>query len=397
MIKYKVLWFDDQYNELESIKDDAILNQIHLNGFSNADEGLKELETNYENYDAVLLDGLFYENKDQKGTDIDDSAFGKVALKLSLLKKEGSYLPWFIFSGQTKFLKGDSPFIKLFVKENAAKGKVFDKNSDKDFNELCKAIKSAVDEKPQNKIRYAHPQVFNIFSNNFLDNDTEKTLIELLQKLENNNLNEHPKTEFTRLRKIIEKLVDKANQKNLIPDEVGTDNLTKAVKFLCNKSKDFKLHHDYFHPTINFLFPTLVTVLQDGSHSKEKLWYRVEEFALQQNNGYFFKVCIYQLFDLIISFNQLFEKQKENKLTLPLWEKLENDNLKADEWIKGSIIRIADNGWGTFQPDNSSITISVPPKMVQEHNLSENDLIKIITEPSDDKTRTHVKAISKEN
>mgnify|MGYP007006706812 CR=1 FL=1 len=71
--------------------------------------------------------------------------------------------------------------------------------------------------------------------------------------------------------------------------------------------------------------------------------------------------------------------------------------MKEGDWISGSIKRIADNGWGTFQPDNSSITISVPPKMVQEHNLSENDLIKIITEPSDNKTRTHVKAISKEN
>lgn len=327
MIKYKVLWFDDQYNELESIKDDAILNQIHLNGFSNADEGLKELETNYENYDAVLLDGLFYENKDQKGTDIDDSAFGKVALKLSLLKKEGSYLPWFIFSGQTKFLKGDSPFIKLFVKENAAKGKVFDKNSDKDFNELCKAIKSAVDEKPQNKIRYAHPQVFNIFSNNFLDNDTEKTLIELLQKLNNNNLNEHPKIEFTKLRKIIEKLVDKALQKNLIPSEVGAGNLTEAVGFLCNKSNGYNLTQEYFHPTINFMFPSLLAILQDGSHSKEELRYRVEEFALQQNNGYLFKVCIYQLFDVIIAFNHLFQNHKENNLPETLWEKSKIENL----------------------------------------------------------------------
>jgi hypothetical protein len=66
------------------------------------------------------------------------------------------------------------------------------------------------------------------------------------------------------------------------------------------------------------------------------------------------------------------------------------------DWITGTVSRVAENGWGTFQPDNAHATISIPPKMVTDNHLKENDSIKIMAEPSPDGAKTFIKAISKE-
>jgi hypothetical protein len=66
------------------------------------------------------------------------------------------------------------------------------------------------------------------------------------------------------------------------------------------------------------------------------------------------------------------------------------------DWITGTVTRIADNGWGTFQPANAHTTISITPKMVTDNQLNEKDIIKIIAEPSPDGNKTFIKAINRE-
>ncbi len=70
MMKYRVLWFDDKFKELEIIKEGALLESILLIGYDNAADGIKELESNISLYDAVLIDGLFYERSGQNDDDL---------------------------------------------------------------------------------------------------------------------------------------------------------------------------------------------------------------------------------------------------------------------------------------------------------------------------------------
>lgn len=321
-----VLWFDDEFETSELIVEEALLEGINLVGYSNAEDGINELE-NYGNYDAVLLDGLFYEKKEQAGPDIDGSAFGQVAKALSDLKARGIFMPWFIYSGQQKFRKGGRPYIKLFKDENFAKGKIFDKNKDEDFQELCVEIKNAVANSPENQIRLSHSEVFAIFKNGYLDRSSEKWLIDLFLKINDSRGVEQPKNEFTELRKLVEKLVDKSYELNLIPSEIGTSNLTRAISFMCDTDPDYRLTEDYFHPTINFFVPVLVDILQDGSHSKKVMRYKADDFAISRDNGYFFKACLYQLFDVLIAFDKLFTRQRRGELSTKLWEKIDLQNL----------------------------------------------------------------------
>src|SRR5690606_6645052 len=133
MRNYKVLWFDDEHQKFQSIKDEAMLEEIQLIGYTNSDEGGDELRQNFRDYDAVLLDGLFFKQKNQKGTDLNQTAFGEIAKILSDLKAKGNSIPWFIYSGQSSFVKDSNDIVDVFKDLAFAKGKVFDKNKDEDF------------------------------------------------------------------------------------------------------------------------------------------------------------------------------------------------------------------------------------------------------------------------
>ena len=67
MRKYKVIWFDDEHDKFQPYKDEAILNNVQLIGYSNSAEGIPELKENHKDYDAVILDGLFFKVEGHPG------------------------------------------------------------------------------------------------------------------------------------------------------------------------------------------------------------------------------------------------------------------------------------------------------------------------------------------
>ena len=145
MRKYKVIWFDDQHQEFEIDKLYARSKDIQLIGYTNAMEGIPELRDNHNEYDAVILDGKFFKTADQKGTNIDETAFGEVAKILCELKAQNKILPWFIYSGQKSFVKDKNVLVDVFKDSSFANGKIFSKSKDGDFIELISEIKKAAD------------------------------------------------------------------------------------------------------------------------------------------------------------------------------------------------------------------------------------------------------------
>ena len=124
----KVLWIDDEFDTLELINESAAENDIELIGFKSAEEALKELE-HPENYDAVILDGLFYLGNNEKGIPSKQTAFGKVASKLITLKERSIILPWFILSGKKGFTLDQNSMVEALADKDFANGKVFDKKT----------------------------------------------------------------------------------------------------------------------------------------------------------------------------------------------------------------------------------------------------------------------------
>lgn len=182
---YKVMWFDDEHEKLQSIKDEALINDVQLIGYSNSKEGTPELRDNYKEYDAVILDGLFFKNEGQKGTDIDQTAFGEVAKVLTELKAQGTALPWFIYSGQPSFVKDKNDLLEVLKDKTFANGKVFDKNKDKDFDELLEVIKTESDLNPIRKMKVQNPESFLPFDLGIIDKAYEGLLIDIITAHQN--------------------------------------------------------------------------------------------------------------------------------------------------------------------------------------------------------------------
>lgn len=210
---YKVLWLDDEHQKFQPIKDEALLEDVQLIGYTNASDGGIELSRNHKHYDAVILDGLFLRNED---SDITSVAFGDVAKILSELKSKGIVKPWFIYSGQPSFVKDKNTLVEVFKDESFAAGKVFDKSKETDFIELLKEIKKCADENPVRQIKLKNQEVFSIFDSGLLDDDQEQELLDLffeLDKIEGIDF----KAVFTKIRSLQEKIFIKLENIGVLP------------------------------------------------------------------------------------------------------------------------------------------------------------------------------------
>lgn len=137
---YNVIWFDDEHETLEIIKDEAAKEGIILHGFTNAEEGIKHLDKKLNPYDAMIVDGKFYKNNNQTGDSVDDSAFLTIARYLDKRENEFKF-PWFILSGQTSFTDGNNKMVAEY-KDN----KVYNKNFDTDLDKLWIDLKLEADQ-----------------------------------------------------------------------------------------------------------------------------------------------------------------------------------------------------------------------------------------------------------
>lgn len=225
---YKVIWFDDEHQKFQSIKDEALLEDVRLIGYSNALEGIPELRDNYNDYDAVILDGLFFKNEEQTGTDIDQSAFGEVAKVLSDLKAQNKILPWFIFSGQSSFVKDKNVLVDVLKDTSFANGKVFDKSIDQDFTDLLNEIKKTADTNPERIIKVNNAEIFSLFEEGVLSDEVEGQLLSIFKKPCYDNRAEL-KAILTNIRSIQESIFVKLEGINVLPKNMTFNNKVKHL------------------------------------------------------------------------------------------------------------------------------------------------------------------------
>lgn len=225
---YKILWFDDEHETLEDIKENCLLEDIQLIGFSNAKDGIKAINEDHSRFDGILLDGMFFNTPEQSG-DPNDSAFGEVAITLSNLKAQGVILPWFVYSGQKNFVKERSSIIEYLTTQAYAKGKVFDKNKDEDFVELCSEIKKAANSLAVTKARHNNPKLMEIFELGYLPEVVENNVLDLLiAPLPSSN--SELKNILTNIRSIQESCFVKLASIKVIPN--SDDKFSRIIKHL---------------------------------------------------------------------------------------------------------------------------------------------------------------------
>lgn len=295
MKTYNIIWFDDEYESLEILKEKATINGINHKGFSDAESGLAELERNLLWYDAIIVDGLFI-NKISEA--VGESALISVARTIDRLANKKK-IPWFILSGQPSFTKERNKIADVYKE-----GKVYDKTNDNDLNELWNLLKEEADKQIETQLRHDHSVAFEVCTSSYIGEAASKNLLEILQKETALNFFSDPEVYFTPLRKIIEDLFKAFVKKGLLPtvfvqgDRVS---MNEASKFLNGSAeKGYRIiSNDFPGQVIANNIRNVVTMCQPAAHRTE-----VDRFLRKINTPYLLLSTTYQLLDILVWFKQ---------------------------------------------------------------------------------------------
>lgn len=351
---YNVLWFDDEYQTLDIIYEEAMLADINLAGFSNAEEGLVELRTNLHKYDAVIVDGLFYQLANETNAKVTQNAMAEVASELKTLEGHKK-LPWFILSGQPSFTREKNPFADFF-KGN----KVYDKLSDSDKIQLWKDLKLEADKQIETQIRHKYGNAFEVCTDNYIGESNHEKLLRILIAIEQNVTN-NP-SYFNEIRKIMEGVFSCCNDKGFFPAEC-TEMNSRSL-YLCKKEMQ-----DYVPGYIQRNIHSVVQISQEGSHRL-----LIDKDVTNGNSPYLLRSTTFELLNILLWYKEYLDKYPQG-LAKKI-EIAESVDLKLN-WIKGELAEISDKGWGMFLSLDG--TWSIPPSMIKQNGYQIGNELEIIT------------------
>lgn len=400
MKEYRVLWFDDCHETQEPTKDEALVEGITLVGYSNAQDGLRELQNNLFSYDAVLVDGLFYSSNLDSGDAVNDNALFTVARFLDKMEDKKK-IPWFILSGQASFTK-EANRIAVEYKEN----KVYDKNSDEDFKKLWNDIKREADKQIETQIKHRYQNVFDVCSEEYIGVKASKYLIDILCSIECPEAEFDDEKYFNGIRKVVELVFRASNKIGLLHDKcIPNDivNLTWSSLFMAGKEIEIKPSNDkiscaksHFPLLLANNVKAILDITSAASHTegeeKENGKVNFADYKKLITSNYLLYSLVFQVMDLLLWFKKYADEnpdKEENKL---LW-KTTTPALQEGDWVRGEITRIADNGFGTFLPLTGGKTVSIVPAKVKEYSLREKQVIEVTITNDSSGTKQFIQAI----
>ncbi len=371
MKKYKVFWVDDEYQSLFSIRQMAIDAGIELIPFDNAETAIADLKENFLWYDGAILDGLFYNTSEEEGVATRQTALMNVVNSLKEIRPK-KYIPWFILTGKEK-IKNDNDFIQSEGKEDC----VYDKLDNNQIRNLYARLKSEADQQYETQLIHQYQDSFKIFESH-LESETKYDLLQILKKLFSESTIQFD--DYNSIRMIFEKLFDELKLLRIISPDIKS--LNGCSLFLNCRHNEFEFSKEIIHPVIGELIYRTLNLTQDGSHSGEKLNFRVQEYCSKNQAKHLYASTVHSLLEILNYFN----------LYLNDWKKTTEN--KEIAWLKknilsGEITEVSANGYSTFISDNN-LRFSVPPKLGEQFSLYVGQKLKI--EPKEDNP-LHIKYI----
>ncbi|WP_062542950.1 hypothetical protein [Rufibacter tibetensis] len=316
--RYRILWIDDQYEDLIEFSIQAENSGIDLFGFTSFEEGFKNLEKDLSKYDGILLDAMFFKTKDQIQNTEDEVALGMAIARLNELKFK-KYLPWFVLSAQESFTKSNNSILKANQK------RCFDKKNGNDLEELLTSIKREADNLEDTRIRHRYQKVFDTFSETYIGDNYAEHLLAILKSLENPEADIDDILYFTQVRIILEGMFRASNKYGLLHDRCiinGNVVLKNSYRFLSQEKVKVEegtfvsCKKKHFPPLIAKAINTILDITNVASHSEpaEKELSKLELASYRQNvnSPYLLYSLTFQLMDTLLWFKSYVD-QEENK------------------------------------------------------------------------------------
>lgn len=357
----RVLWIDDKYHKDHPLLESAYNYGIDILGYTNVKGGMDYLESNPDDVDALILDAMTYENE----TDTIPSMKGLyTAYKRVTRFNAKNPIPCFIYSGQKGVVDGEVDHLDFptFNKKNS-------------IELLFKAIKKAVENQPENKIRIKHQQVFNVLNPKYLGRKTERYILDCLLQIEELTfgLNQDNEDFLNRLRKTLEALFKCLNKRKILPDAfVKKDRVSLAYsnKFMSGESIEvdgvlYSLAEDaVFPPAIANSISTIIHRTNFASHHNEPDFdeadARINEAELKEYkiSPYLLHSLTFQVMDILCWIKHYIDRYSTAEA---------NESLVSTRPAtpQPQIIGPLEQKKGTYHVKNCWI----PPKFIKEHEL----------------------------
>lgn len=295
---YNIVWADD---EIDDLLDDETLDELKSKGFkvvgqAHDGEELEALLNKPEMIDAVIVDANFNESDVEIGSERDTSGLDYArSLYTHKLKK---CIPFFLFTNRSdELLKDIYKHNPKFLEDFPRHKRWFNKSGQGEYNDMLEEIKNTIEEMKSTSfiIRNRYKHELNAAS---LFNGTSEFIFDFLVHDYENTL-ENIKEPFVTVRRSVEKIFGQSEKMNLIPPVSDNTNGTAAY-FLHNKYgiKDASGKLTYLYEMLgDDIMPKplaqslkyIVNITQDGSHSKNEMKLKVDEYLKKQRT---FLCCV---------------------------------------------------------------------------------------------------------
>lgn len=350
-----VFWIDDQHEDapMVNFKVQAEQYGVILHPYASAEEGLPVLAERLELFDAVLLDALFFQRKDQVSGTEEVDALSTAIAKVNQLKHRKAFTP-FILTGQES-LNGDKTFKATF-------GEFYSKDNPKDVQRLFKDIRRAAEAMADTQIRHRFHRVFGVCTDRYIGEAAAGELMSILRRENDEAFAQDAVTHINALRKIVEDLFRAGNREGLIPDAFvqGAVKLNETCRYLGGMPEmGYLVRKDVVPRVVGELLDKVLSIAQPASHRLH-----VDEHMRMVRSPYLLYATVYMLMDVLLWFKDFVADRAQHTDQAPLFESVQAGAVGA-ALHTGPLER---DGFGNYHCGEYSIT---PNQINGRHELGE--------------------------
>lgn len=238
MKTYQVLWIDDEWKKQADFITEAEQEDILIEAYETAKEGMDAFTKDINVWDAIILDAKGF---DESADEVASLKGLFRAIQTITEQKTRRIVPWFVFSGQPD--RFDNEEFKLSIHGRDP----YNKNLQEDKEKLFNDIKEEADKSLETQIRH---EFADIFTTN-VDKATILKLLTALKTRDNKN-----SAHLNDIRKIMEDIFNECKTKSIIP--LNITDMNNRSRHLSNQS--------FVPKYIGKNIDSVVNITQTGSH-----------------------------------------------------------------------------------------------------------------------------------
>lgn len=310
----KILWFDDRYKESSLMIENAkTMFNVNIIPFEFTNDGVNEFLNNPEKYDAIILDAKSKDSINE--VDTTDPLYR--AIKILDQNSTQHPVPFVVYTGQPDLMSNRNfestlPSVKVFKKPG-------------EYEKMMNFLISEIAKKPETKIKNRYKRVFEVCNDKYIGTYSEKDLLSILLKIENEFIFQNPEAFYNSLRKVVEDLLKAFNKLGFLPDCFVERSIAmnESSRFLSGEWVKERLQTKTPFPDIVLtMIKQVIQVCQSASHRSD-----LDAFIRSNNTPYLFFSVTYQLLDILIWFKSFVDQNPDKETNEKNWRQFKGEGI----------------------------------------------------------------------